>query len=68
MNNDMTKELEEWLDDWSAKLDSFEAKLEKEVFSFNLLEKYTAFMLKISGVPVKHFFIAEDEVAESEEE
>ena len=33
MNNDMTKELEEWLDDWSAKLDSFEAKLEKEVFN-----------------------------------
>jgi hypothetical protein len=68
MNDNMTKELEEWLNDWSAKLDSVEAKLEKEVFSFNLLEKYTSFLLKISSFPHKHFFIAEDEVADGEEE
>jgi len=61
MSDKMTQELEAWLDDWSAKLDTFEAGSEKEVFNFNLFEKFAAFMMKISSIPQKHFFIAEDE-------
>jgi len=66
MNEDMKKELEEWLDEWSAKLDAVEVGFEKGVFDFNLLEKFTSFILKISSFPQKHFFIALDEVCEDD--
>jgi|TARA_R110000824_G_scaffold79775_6_gene200915 hypothetical protein len=61
MSDKMSQELEGWLDDWSAKLDTFEASAEKEVFNFNLFEKFASFVMKISSIPQKHFFIALDE-------
>ena len=61
MSASMSSELEAWLDDWSAKLDSVEAGSKKEVFDFNLFEKFTAFVMKIGSFPTKHFYIAEGE-------
>jgi len=60
MSRNMSEELEGWLDEWSAKLDSVEDGLEKEVFDFNLLEKFTSFVMKIGSFPKKHFFIEVD--------
>jgi hypothetical protein len=68
MSKKMTNELEDWLDDWSAKLDTYEESSNKEVFDFKLFEKFTSFMLKISSFPQKHFFIALDETVEGDEE
>ena len=59
----MSNELEEWLDDWSAKLDSIES-FEKEEFDFSLFEKFIGFILKVSSFPQKHFFIAEHDETE----
>jgi len=61
-----SKELEVWIDEWSEKLDSVEEGFEKEMFDFKLFEKFTLFMLKVCMFPQKHFFIADDEVAEEE--
>ena len=43
MSSSMSRELEDWLDEWSAKLDSVDSGSEKEVFDFNLFEKYLSF-------------------------
>lgn len=61
MSRDMTKELEGWLDEWSAKLDSVEEGLEKEVFQLDLFEKFASFVMKISSFPMKYFIVGEDE-------
>jgi hypothetical protein len=66
MSASMSNELEAWLDEWSAKLDSVEAGLEKEVFKIDLFEKFASFVMKISSFPTKHFYIAEDEGVEEE--
>jgi len=60
MSKTMSLELEEWLDEWSAKLDSVES-IDKEEFDFPLFEKFTGFILKVCSFPQKHFFIAEHE-------
>jgi hypothetical protein len=60
MSKTMSLELEEWLDEWSAKLDSVES-IDKEEFDFSLFEKFTGFILKVCSFPQKHFFIAVDE-------
>jgi len=60
MDNRMSLELEKWLDEWSAKLDSVES-LERGVFNDSLLQKMTSFVLKVSRFPQKHFLIALDE-------
>ena len=61
MSRDMTKELEGWLDEWSAKLDSVEEGLEKEVFQLDLFEKFASLVMKISSFPMKHFKVEEEE-------
>lgn len=66
MSSSMSRELEDWLDEWSAKLDSVDSGSEKEVFNFNLFEKYLSFVMKIRSFPTKHFFIAEDVGVEEE--
>ena len=66
MSSKMSVELEDWLDEWSAKLDSVDGDLEKELFDFNLFEKFTSFVMKLTNFPTKHFFIAEDEGVEEE--
>ncbi len=56
----MSLELEEWLDEWSAKLDAVEVG-EKESFEFPLFEKFSGFMMKLMQFPQKHFIINEGE-------
>ena len=54
MSKDMTKELESWLDDWSSKLDEVDESDGKVVFSMDLVEKFSSFLLKISSFPHRH--------------
>jgi len=67
MSKIMSLELEAWLDEWSAKLDSVES-IDKEEFDFSLFEKFTGFILKVSSFPQKHFFIATEMLPQFEEE
>jgi hypothetical protein len=57
----MTNELESWLDEWSAKLDSVEEDENKEVFKIELFEKFASFVMKISSFPMKHFHLEGEE-------
>jgi len=61
MSKNMSKELEGWLDEWSAKLDSVEEGLDKEVFEIALFEKFASFVMKISSFPLKHFNVGGEE-------
>jgi|13_taG_2_1085334.scaffolds.fasta_scaffold57213_1 hypothetical protein len=48
--------LNEWLDDWSAKLDEIEKDSQKdELMQIELLEKYTSFMMRLMRTPSKIF-------------
>ena len=48
--------LNDWLDDWSAKLDEIEKDSQKdELMQIELLEKYTLFMMKLMQIPSKIF-------------
>tara|TARA_B100002019_G_C21221456_1_gene574982 strand:- start:483 stop:659 length:177 start_codon:yes stop_codon:yes gene_type:complete len=48
--------LNDWLDDWSAKLDEIEKDSQKdELMQIELLEKYTSFMMRLMQIPSKIF-------------
>ena len=40
MSSSMSRELEDWLDEWSAKLDSVDSGSGKEVFDFKYIGYY----------------------------
>lgn len=51
-----SKELNDWLDEWSQKMDITDPD-GKEVFDFKLFEKYTSFMMKLNSYLHRNFKI-----------
>jgi hypothetical protein len=48
--------LDEWLDDWSSKLDELESITGKdELMEIELFEKFTSFVMRIMQTPSKVF-------------